>query len=320
MFWKGFAEGIMSPIMGRFAAKASNDMASRADSLNRLKVDARNTSARVEWQYRQHAIERSNQKASEQFFKDKATVERNLDVQNRQAVFAEVERKAGKQAAQGAMVAELAQRGLLGTGLASSINTIQQARLGIMESSAQDQERARKFNQGATLDTLVASAFSQKDLDMPMVKFDLTRVKDTTVRAPSWGKAITHGVVRGLAAYYGGEQGSEIAGQVLNSEKYVRNAQASGQKALDSLYGKGQTQFATPLERVGKMAQAALSAYGQNGMDWNKLGQGILSAQSDNNRMDWGRLFEMGRNAYGNWKVTDKPMPTTKGGYSVPKF
>ena len=283
-------------------------------------MDARNTSARAEWQYRQHAIERNNQKASEQFFKDKATVERNLDAQNRQAVFAEVERKAGKQAAQGAMTAELAQRGLLGTGLATSINAVQQARLGLMESSAQDQERARRFNQGATLDTLVASAFSQKDLDMPMVKFDLTRVKDTTVRAPSWGKAITHGVVRGLAAYYGGVQGSEIAGQVLNSEKYVRNAQASGQKALDSLYGKGQTQFTTPLERVGKMAQAALSAYGQNGMDWNRLGQGILSAQSDNNRMDWGKLFEMGRNAYGNWKVTDKPMPTTKGGYSVPKF
>lgn len=320
MLWKGLAEGIMSPVMGRFAAKASNDMASRADSLNRLKVDARNASARVEWQYRQHAIERNNQKESEQFFKDKATVERSRDVQNRQAVFAEVERKAGKQAAQGAMTAELAQRGLLGTGLASSINTIQQARLGLMESSAQDQERARKFNQGATLDTLVASAFSQKDLDMPMVKFDLTRVKDTTVRAPSWGKAITHGVVRGLASYYGGALGSELTGQVLNSEKYVRNAQASGQKALDSLYGKGQTQFATPLERVGKMAQAALSAYGQNGMDWNKLGQGILSAQSDNNRMDWNKLFEMGRNAYGNWKVTDKPMPTTKGGYSVPKF
>lgn len=320
MFWKGFAEGIISPVMGRFAAKASNDMASRADSLNRLKVDAHNASARVEWQYRQQAIERTNRKASEQFFKDKAAVERNFDVQNRNAVFAEVERKAGKQAAQGAMTAEMAQRGLLGTGLAASINTVQQARLGQLESSAMDQERARRFNQGATLDTLVASAFSQKDLDMPMVKFDLTRVKDTTVRAPSWGKAITHGVIRGIAAYYGGEQGSQIAGQVLNSEKYVRNSQASGQKALDTLYGKGQTQFATPMERMGKMAQAALAAYGENGMDWNKLGQGILDAQSDNNRMDWGKLFNMGRNAYGNWKVTDKPMPTTKGGYSVPKF
>ena len=320
MFWKGFAEGIISPVMGRFAAKASNDMASRADSLNRLKVDARNASARVEWQYRQQAIERTNRKASEQFFKDKAAVERNFDVQNRNAVFAEVERKAGKQAAQGAMTAEMAQRGLLGTGLAASINTVQQARLGQLESSAMDQERARRFNQGATLDTLVASAFSQKDLDMPLVKFDLTRVKDTTVRAPSWGKAVTHGVIRGIAAYYGGEQGSQIAGQVLNSEKYVRNSQASGQKALDSLYGKGQTQFATPMERMGKMAQAALAAYGENGMDWNKLGQGILDAQSDNNRMDWGKLFAMGRNAYGNWKVTDKPMPTTKGGYSVPKF
>lgn len=320
MFWKGLAEGIISPVLGRFAAKASNDMASRADSLNRLKVDARNASARVEWQYRQNAIERTNKKASEQFFKDKATVERNFDVQNRQAVFAEVERKAGKQAAQGAMTAEMAQRGLLGTGLAASINTVQQARLGQMESSALNQERARKFNQGATLDTLVASAFSQKDLDMPMVKFDLTRVKDTTVRAPSWGKAIAHGVIRGVAAYYGGEQGSQIAGMVLNSEKYVRNSQASGQKALDSLYGQGQVQFATPMERAGQMAQAALSAYGQNGMDWNKLGQGILQAQQGNNRMDWGKLFEMGRNAYGNWKVTDKPMPTTTGGYSVPKF
>lgn len=320
MLWKGLAAGLISPVLGRRTARIANEFASRADSLNRMKVDSNNTSAQVSWQYRQREVERNNQKASEQFFKDKATVERNLDVQNRQAVFAEVERQAGKQAALGAMTAEMAQRGLLGTGLAASINTAQQARLGQMESSAQDQERARRFNQGATIDTLVASAFSRKDLDMPMAKFDLTRVRDTTIKAPSWGKTIAHGVVQGLAGYYGGALGGAVAGQILNSDKYLRNAKSAGQRGLDSVYGPGQTSFSTPLERAGQMAQAALGAYSSQGMDWGKLGQGILQAQQGNGRVDWNMLFNLGRNAYTNWKVTDKPVPTIKGGYSVPKF
>lgn len=320
MLWKGIAAGLVSPILGRKAAKQANEMASRSDHLNRMKIDAANQSAQVNWQYRQAAVERTNQKASEQFFKDKASVERNRDVQNRNAIFSEVERQAGKQAAQGAMVAEMANRGLLGQGLAASINTVQQARLGQMESSAQDQERARKFNQGATLDTLVASAFSSKDLDMPMVKFDLTRVKDSTIRAPSWGKVLAHGAIQGLSSYYGGAVGGELARQVLNSGKYSSNARSAGQSALDSVYGQGRAQFNAPLERVGRMAQAALGAYSKQGMDWGKLGQGILAAQSDNSRMDWNKLFNLGRNAYDNWKVTDKPVPNVRGGYGIPKF
>lgn len=331
-------QNLFPMLAGREQAKRANEMALLSGSLQTLRQRAKNDSAVNTLKARVRETTRANKKVSEQFSKNREAFFLNKAAADNQTTYSRLEKEVGKGAAEGIMAAQNATRGVLGTGLASSINRAQAYRVGAVEGLDGDTEAARKYNAAGTITGVVNAAFSQYKLDVPMVGLDFSDIEIKQHKVASAGWSVFKDAARLVATYYGGENATKAIDAVNGHEQKYQDRNATQQASLNYIYGPNAPQLKTANRpEYSKIVGAAGSYFNGNSgsFDWTSITSAFTDQKDGNNQgltgAQFGELFTNVKNMFGSMfgggKSGGLGMPTSGGlssstytqGFSIPR-
>lgn len=317
-----FFSSLAPSLTARSQARRANRMALNAESMQDLSRAQRNETALAQAELDAHLKTRHNQQVSKQFFQTRDANKLNETFRQQEARRAELERVIGKEAAAGALLAQQAQRGLVGTGLAAQINDAQAFRMATSDQSAQDSEAAARWNYRQGQASLAGQAFSQFNLSQAMVGLDYSKTKVTRVKSKPFLQALGSDIGRGVAGFFGGSWATQAIDMVSGNSGRQAQAQSVMQGALDQIYGGSvQLKQASGPDFAGLIGGLRGSGGGLSGLLQGGKGGGfnwglVGTSMKDLPFMQKGQQFMQLYDGY-KQAMTPKQQPSLSGGFDM---